>query len=285
MKIALNGQQLAATHDLAGLCDVLDHYGVRYVELWPANLPGGTDALEQERYEAKDVAAAARLLKSRGIEVACVTLGFWAAQLCIARGGTAALSEALGGAVDAAVTFGARLVNCYSVGIPFRLFRAAVTPAAKYAADRGVVITLENEAHDESFDPRAIAKLVADVGSPGFATQYDPCNYYHGGVEPYPAAYEAVRPHVRYVHLKGGCHFDPAHAGTFKGSLMRDESRGHIGYLPLPDAGFPVEAIVRRLRRDGYDGFVTLEPHVPASHVTSYYDIELPYLRRLIGQA
>ena len=283
MKLALNGQQLASTHSLLQLIDVLDRYGVDAVELWPANLPGGTTPEEKERYETKDLAGAARLLRERKIQVACVTLGFWAAPICVARGGTRALSEALSGAVDAAVLLGARIVNCYSTGVPLSLFKDAVIPAAAYAAQRGVVITLENEAHDESAFPEKIAQLVTAVNSPGFGTQMDPCNYYHAYVEPYPAAYESIRPHLRYVHLKGGCHYDASRSGVFKGSTMRESLRDFIGYLPLPEAAFPIEAIVSRLKRDGYDGFVTLEPHVPAIHVTEYYDIEIPYLRKLIA--
>lgn len=283
MKLALNGQQLSATHDLPALLDVLDQFGVNAIDLWPANLAGGTTPEDAERYETKDVAGAARLLRARHITVACVTLGYWAAPVCVARGGTAALTEALCGTVDAAVTLGAGIVNCYSTGVPLCLFKQAVVPAAAYAAQHGVVITLENEAHDDSGLPGAVAELVRAVNSPGFGTQMDPCNYYHADVEPYPAAYETIRPHLRYVHLKGGCHYDATHAGVFKGSTMRGTSRDFIGYLPLPEAAFPIEALIRRLQRDGYDGYVTLEPHVPAAHVTEYYAIEIPYVRRLLG--
>lgn len=283
MKLAINGQQLAATHTLPQLLDVLDRFGVKAVEFWPANLPGGGTEEENERYETRDVAAAAKLLRDRGFEVACVTLGFWAAPVCVARGGIAALTEAFRGTVDAAVTLRARLVNCYTAGLPLSIFRKAVEPAAKYAAERGVVITLENEAHDDTAFPQAIASLVQAIDSPGFGTQYDPCNYYHGGVEPYPAAYNAIRSHIRYVHLKGGAHYDPQNPNLHQGSTMRGTDRDFIGYLPLPDAAFPIEAIVRSLKRDGYRGYVTLEPHVKSEHVLEFYDIEIPYLSRLLN--
>ena len=284
MKLALNGQQLASTHDLSKLCDVLDQFKVRAVELWPANIPGGSAKEEYERYEKKDIAAAAKLLKARGIEVACVTLGFWAAPVCIARGGTAALTDALKGTVDAAKVLGAGLVNCYSTGVPLSLFKEAVIPAAEYAAKAGVVITLENEAHDESALPSAVAGIVKAVNSPGFGTQFDPCNYYHGYIEPYPNAYETIRTHIRYVHLKGGCHYDASRQGVFKGSTMRGTDRDFIGYLPLPEAAFSIEPIVRRLKREGYKGFITLEPHVPAAHVLEYYAIEIPFIQNLIDR-
>ena len=75
MKIALNGQQLAATHSLSEILDVFEAHGVKAIELWPANFSGTSGTPEDlERYETKDVNAAAQLLKARGFEVACVTL-------------------------------------------------------------------------------------------------------------------------------------------------------------------------------------------------------------------
>lgn len=283
MQLSVNGQQLSSTHTLPQLLDVLDSFDVKALELWPSNVLGRNGTPEEnERWENRDVDAAARLIRERGFTVCCVTLGFWAAPHCFASGGGAAFTDALRGTVDAAATFGAKLVNCYSTGIPLSLFLDAVRPAADYAASQGVVITLENEAHDESALPGAVAKLVDAVASPGFATQYDPCNYYHASIEPFPAAYETVQPHIRYVHLKGCCHYAAGRAGLHRGSTMRGTDRDFIGYLPLPDAAFPVEAIVRRLKRDNYNGFVTLEPHVPARQIVDFYTQEIPYLRGLL---
>ncbi len=282
MKLAINGQQLSATHSLAEILDVLDGHGVNAIELWPWNIPGGGTPEEDERFEKRDVAGAARLLKQRGFECACVTLGFWAAPLCFAAGGGARYTEALMGAVAAAEALGAKLVNTYNVGIPLSIWAEAAKPAADHAASKDIVITLENEAHDESALPENVAAVCERIGSPGLATQYDPCNYYHAGLEPFPHAYEVIKKHIRYVHLKGGCRFNPDIPGIHKGSTMRESTRDFIGYLPLPEAAFNVEAIVHALKRDGYQGWLTLEPHVASENVLGFYQKEIPYLRRLI---
>jgi sugar phosphate isomerase/epimerase len=289
MKLAVNGQQLSRKYGLTEALDILTGFGVDAIELWPANIPMvkiNPTSEDNERFEGRDVAGAAALISSRGFSVACVTLGFMAAPICFARGGASAYTEALIGAIDAAVTLKARLVNCYCVGIPLSLFREAIRPAAAYAAERGVVITLENEAHDESALPNSVAKICKEVDSVGFATQYDPCNYYHADIEPYPHAYEAVQAHVGYVHLKGGCRFDANKTSALyhRGSLMRESTRDHIGYVPLPEAAFPIEAIIRRLKRDGYSGFVSLEPHVPMEALLEFYAVEIPYLRALLEE-
>ena len=282
MNIALNAQQLAATHSLSEILEIFEGVGVNAIELWPANFTGSSVTPEElERFETKDIDSVRQLLHDRGFQVACVTLGFHAAPICIALGGTPRLTQALQGAVDTALKLECQLVNCYMANISSQLFLEAVRPAAEYAAVHGVVITLENEAHDESALPESIADFVKTVDSIGFRTQYDPCNYYHAYVEPYPHAYSVIQKAIGYVHLKGGC-YDTGRQGVYQGSLMRHSTRDHIGYLPLGQAAFPVAAIVHQLQADGYQGWVTLEPHVPAEVVPEFYRQDLAYLRTLV---
>jgi sugar phosphate isomerase/epimerase len=283
MKIALNAQQLAATHTLPEILEVFELHGVKAIELWTSNFTGTSQTPEEfERFETKDIDTARELIRQHGFEVACVTLGFHAAPLCIARGGTKILTEALQSAVDAAVKLETQLVNCYTANVSLELFLEAVRPAAAYAAARGVVITLENEAHDESALPESILGLVNMVDSVGFRTQFDPCNYYHAYIEPFPHAYEVIHEQIAYVHLKGGCHY-AERPGVYQGSLMRHSSRDYIGYVPLDEAAFPIETVIRALQADGYQGWVTLEPHVPAEVIPEFYKRDLAYLRRLLA--
>lgn len=285
MKLAINGQQLARTCTLSRILDVLDRHEVSAIELWPWNVPGkGRGREDEQRYEKRDIEGAAELLRKRGVTCACVTLGFRAAPLCFASGGARNYTAALMGAVDAAVTLGATVVNTYSVGIPLHLWAAAARPATEYARARGIVITLENEAHDESGRPENVAAAVELVGSPGLGTEFDPCNYYHAGVEPFPHAYTTLRRYIRYVHLKGGCEYHPGRPGIRKGYPMRDTDRDFISYVPLPDAAFNVAAMVRTLHRDGYRGWLTLEPHVTGAALHDYYRREVPYVKRLLAE-
>lgn len=278
MRLAVSGQLLMRTHPLAEIADLLRSLGVDAIELWPANIPGGDDAEQQQRYERKEVAAARRVLDERGMAVACVTLGFGLLGRC-REAGPGYGTDALKGAVDAAAALGAPLVNCYLAGLPPALVAEAARPAAEYAGAAGVTIVLENEAHDDSGPAASVKAIVEAVGSPFFGTQYDPCNYYHANEEPYPAAYETVKEHVRYVHLKGGCRWDPAaRPGDHKGGLMRGSEDAFIGYTSVPDGVANADGILRRLDRDGYAGYVTLEPHVPAEHALAYYAIDIPYV-------
>lgn len=279
MRLGVSGQLLARTHTLSEIVDILQGLDVDAIELWPHNIPGGETAEEQGRYERKAVAETRQLLADRGMAVACVTLGFGILGGCKEHGASYG-TGALKGAVDAAAALGAPIVNCYLAGIAPELFVAAAQPAAEYAGAAGVTIVLENEAHDDSGPAAGVRAIVEAVASPHFGTQYDPCNYYHANEEPYPAAYEVVKDYVRYVHLKGGCHYDPAaRSQDHKGGLMRDSEDRYIGYTSIPDGVVNADGVLRRLAQDGYTGYVTLEPHVPAAQALDYYRIDVPYVQ------
>jgi sugar phosphate isomerase/epimerase len=282
VRLGVSGQLLSRTHTLSEIVDVFQSLDVDAIEFWPRNLPGGEGPEEEQRYEKKDVAGTRRLLQERGMDVACVTLGFSILSKCKEAGAVYG-TDALKGAVDAAAELGAPIVNCYLAGIAPELFVAAAQPAAEHAGTVGVTIVLENEAHDDSGPAANVRSIVEAIGSPHFGTQYDPCNYYHANEEPYPGAYEIVKPYVRYVHLKGGCHYDPENRPRDKkGGTLRGSDDRFIGYTSIPDGVVNADGVLRRLALDGYDGFVTLEPHVNAEEALDYYRIDVPYVQQRI---
>ncbi len=282
MKLAINGQMLARQHSLPEALAFVKGYDLNDMEIWPQNLEGGATPEERERYETKDIDAAKRAYSEAGMNCACVTLGFNAMRICTASGGVANATQALVGAVDAAAALGAPVVNCYLAHMPGNLFVEAMKPAAGHAGTKDVVIVLENEAHDGSGLAVDVRDILEAVDSPNFKTQYDPCNYYHAGEEPYPYVYDVVRPWIGYVHVKGGIQW-AEDKDCFRGGLMRNSREAWIGYVPLPDAAFNVERILRRLQEDGYNGYVTMEPHVPPEALKEYFDIEVPYLKSHLG--
>jgi len=281
MRLAVNGQQLAETHTLPDLLKHVRKLNIDAVELWPHNLPGGTTAEEKERWETKDVTAAAQALRKHDMQVACVTLGFDAFPMILENGTVADATTALKGTIDAAAALDAKLVNCYLAGTPRSIFLDVARPAAEYARDRDVTIVLENEAHDDSAMAEGMLHILEAVAAPNFKTLYDPCNYYQAGEEPYPAAWEAIGGHVGYVHFKGGGIYRED-AALHRGGTLRGFTDTFIGYGPLSESDFDVEAIVRRLKTDGYDGFATFEPHVPAEHVETLLAADVAYLRELL---
>lgn len=281
MRLAINGQQLAELYPLREMLGRVMSLGVDAVELWPRNLPGGNTDEEKQRYETKDVKGAARVLRELGLGAACVTLGFDALPMALRRGGVSACTEALTGAVETAEALGSALVNCYLAGIPGPTFAEAAGPAAEAARKRRITIVLENEAHDDSATPEGMLEILDAVDSPALKTLYDPCNYYQAREEPYPFTYEALKDRIGYVHLKGGVTYR-AGSEAHRGGTLRGVADSYIGYVPLSASAYDVAAVVGRLVRDGYRGFVTLEPHVPAQEVETFLAADLDHLRPLL---
>jgi sugar phosphate isomerase/epimerase len=86
---------------------------------------------------------------------------------------------------------------------------------------------------------RDVLQAVAD---PHLRAVFDPANFILAGEQPYPAAYDVLRPWIMGVHVKDalpGGRVVPAGEGI---------------------ADWP--AILRHLEEDGYDGFLALEPHL-----------------------
>lgn len=284
MRLAITGQVLAKTHSLPHFLETVRSLDIDAVELWPGNLSGGETPEERDRYERKDLLGTRRVIESSGMTVACVTLGFGIMRGCTDRGPDYG-AEALKGAVDAAAELGAPIVNCYLAGIAAELFVAAAQPAAEYAGDLGVTIVLENEAHDASGPSSSVRSIVDDIGSPHFGTQYDPCNYYQANEEAYPAAYEVIKDITRYVHLKGGCLYDAERRPRdHRGDTFRGSEHLYIGYTTISDGVVNVDGVLRRLADDGYDGFVTLEPHVPPEQAMASYRADVSYVRERLRQ-
>jgi sugar phosphate isomerase/epimerase len=289
MILAISGQALSRYRSLDEILTLCKQLEIRWIELWPLNLEGGgPDPERQEsRYEGKDIARARQVLSVHGIGVACVTMpgAFFAKMVA----DPADYLSALKTAVDVAVALASRLVNsyCYHFALGHEagiepLVRV-LRPAAAYAAERGVTLVLENEAHDASATVAGMLRILEAVGSEAMKTNFDSCNYYQATEEAYPLGYRRLKQHIGYMHLKNGCLFDPeSHPENRRRSAVTGRPGEHyIYYPPLPEGAVNIEGLVAQLARDRYKGFCTLEPHVPLDLLEEYYRVEAAYARRL----
>jgi len=149
-----------------------------------------------------------------------------------------------------------------------------------------VTLCLENEfdvlgddplASDITRRPQRIRELVERVDSPHFRLTFDACNFYFAGVEPYPYAYELLKDHIVYVHLKDGARYDPR---LYSNQMLRfTDHSGEYVCLPVGQGGINIQGLLTRLLADGYTGFVTLEPHVESTRMEETIQQTLAYLR------
>ena len=283
MKLGISGQALGEVMSFADIVKLGKKYGVTEYEIWPCNAGADWDYREGSLDDVKKTA------RDEGVHICCVTLGAGFSAEAAADPGRYA--EYLLHAVDAAAELGAPVVNHYCGAVnpgtqpDFNVLEQYWRAPLERAGKLGIIMALENEAHDCTSTPEKMRRILEYFNHPNFKTNFDAVNYFHASCEGFPGAYKALRPFIGYVHLKNACLYDPQ-AG------QPDENRGEpmsglyapspIQYTPIPEGAVNIPALLTSLERDGeYTGVCTLEPHTTPEHVEEFYAKESAWLRSL----
>lgn len=110
----------------------------------------------------------------------------------------------------------------------------------KYAADHDIVLMHENEKDIYGDIASRCLDLMNELYCKNFVCVFDFANFIQCGQET-SAAYELLKPYIKYVHIKDASGMQVMPAGMGEGK---------------------VEEILSLLYREGYDGFLSLEPHL-----------------------
>lgn len=233
--------------DLDEQIAVLLSEGIRYLDLrgvW------GVNVLDLSDSQVSDIA---RTLRAHGIGVAAIGSPI----------GKAPIDGPFGEHLhrfERAITL-ARAFETPFVRI-FSFYPPAARPDAEPASYRDEVVTRlremtararaagltllhENEKDIYGDSVARCVDLVRAIDDAHYQAAFDPANFIQCAQTPYPDAYEALRPWLRYVHVKDA---RPDGAVTAAGD----------GAARWPE-------LLQRLRADGYDGFLSLEPHLTAT--------------------
>lgn len=111
-----------------------------------------------------------------------------------------------------------------------------------YAAERDVVLLHENEKDIYGDTAERCADLMEELGCGHFRAVFDPANFVQCGQDTWEA-FEKLKRHIAYLHIKD--------------ALLAD---GRVVPAGVGDGN--VERILRSLLETGYDGFLSLEPHL-----------------------
>ena len=133
---------------------------------------------------------------------------------------------------------------------------------ARARAD-GIILLHENEKDIYGDTIARCVDLLQSCDDAHMQAVFDPANFIQCEQTPYPDAYEALHPWLRYVHVKDA---------RADGSVV---AAGE-GMARWPE-------LLQRLREDGYDGFFSLEPHLAAAG--RYQGFSGPDLFRRASQA
>jgi sugar phosphate isomerase/epimerase len=114
---------------------------------------------------------------------------------------------------------------------------------AEIAAGQGLVLAHENEKEIFGDTPARCADLITAVDSPALRATFDAANFVQCGVRPFSEAYGLLRPYLVYLQVKD------AIAAT-----------GEV--VPAGRGDGQVRETLAALRDSGFDGFMSLEPHL-----------------------
>ena len=122
-----------------------------------------------------------------------------------------------------------------------------------YAKEQDVILLHENEKHIYGDTADRCLELMKEFYGPNFKAIFDPANYVQAG-ENTKRAYEMMKPYIAYMHIKD--------------ALFED---GNV--VPAGSGDGNVEYILADLFATGYEGFLSLEPHL--GNFKGFADLEI----------
>jgi len=158
-------------------------------------------------------------------------------------------------AADVAKLFGAPYIRMFSYFMPAGAdpdgYRdeviSRIADLAAIAEDAGVTLIHENEKEIFGDIPRRCLDIVQSVNSPALALTWDNANFVQCGVRPFAEAYPLLAQHVAYLQVKDALAAD----GTV---------------VPSGEGDGEFRQTMRAFAAAGFDGFVSLEPHLGYGH-------------------
>jgi sugar phosphate isomerase/epimerase len=232
--------------DVETQCAVLDGLGIRYLELrsaWGVNVLDLTD---------EQVAEVRSILDAHGIGVS--SIGSPIGKVNVTDDFDEHLRR-MDRAIEVAQVLGAPYIRVFSFFLTAdqrpedhrdEVVRR-MSALAERAAAGGVVLLHENEKEIFGDVPERVHDLVTAVDSPALRLAWDAANYVQCGVVPFPEAYALLRPFTDYVQVKDAV-----------------LATGEV--VPAGEGDGRLRETVRALADDGYQGFVSMEPHLAQAH-------------------
>ncbi len=125
----------------------------------------------------------------------------------------------------------------------------------RMASGEGIILGMENEASTSLSTVKLTERFIREIGSPNIRAIWDPANEAHaeGGEQPYPDAYDRIKPLMVHAHLKD--------AG-------KNPETGRLESVPVGEGVVDWQGQLQAFVDDGYEGHLCLETHWrPASKI------------------
>jgi len=153
-------------------------------------------------------------------------------------------------AIQVAERLGSKYIRLFSFFVPegeAAAFRPQVMERLQALLDaaKGHPVTLlhENERHIYGDVPSRCLDILETLASPQLRMTFDPANFVICGVKPYAEGYDMLKDYIEYVHIK---------------DALMDEKQ----VVPAGQGDGEVRELLGSLQQRGFDGFLSLEPHL-----------------------
>lgn len=244
--LAVFGDEIAT--DLDTQLEEMEQEGIRYLELRGA---WGKNVMELSNAELDTINEA---LRDRGMSVS--SIGSPIGKISITDPFEPEF-ERFKRALEIADWLGCSYVRLFSFYMPpeegeaaYEKYRPEVmrrlNAMASEATPWGLILLHENEKGIYGDKAVRCADILNTVGSPNLRAVFDPANFVQVGDKPFTDAFPLLDEHITYIHAKDAFFAD--------------------GSVTVAGAGEgEVEAVLRALWRRGYQGYLSLEPHLQNS--------------------
>lgn len=220
--------------------DVLDDHGIKHIEMRGVNGKNLTSCTIDEVKEIK------KQMDDRGFALSAIGSPLGKIKITDAFAPHMELFEHTLEIAEIMKTKYIRLFSFFIESDDYTPYRDEVmermTKFADAAKNFNVILLHENEKDIYGDTPERCADILKTLNSPTVRATFDPANFVQCGVDTLKA-YELLKPYIEYVHIKD--------------ALFADNS-----VVPAGQGDGNVKEIIVRLKQRGYEGFLTLEPHL-----------------------
>ncbi|MDR6550929.1 sugar phosphate isomerase/epimerase family protein [Paenibacillus qinlingensis] len=222
--------------------DVLDQHGIKFIEM------RGVDGKNLVHYSLDEVREIKRRIDARGFKLSAV--GSPLGKIGINDDFEPHL-ELFKHTLEVAKIMESPFIRMFSFWIPQgdapETYRNEVIHRwgqfVKAAEGSGVILLHENEKDIYGDTPERCLDLLKSLNTDSVKGIFDFANFVQCNAKNYPEGFEMLKDHIAYIHVKDAVYSDH-----------------HV--VPAGDGDGCIEEILSELYRSGYEGFLSLEPHL-----------------------
>lgn len=243
------------TQDLSVAVSFAHTYGLSALELRTI------DDLPLEKLTERRLREIRHILTEEGLAVCDIAGSFYKCRYSERAGET----EKLKRLIEAAFILESPSIRCFAFlseeSVNEEQIKEAYQGPLALMKDAEKLLLLEADPSVATTNHQALARLIEYLDHPSIGAIYDPGNdlYDPEGEIPYPDGFEAVKRHIKHVHIKDA-------VLTSQGPECVKIGTGRVNYREL------IPALVK----SGYDGYLSLETHYRAGRKISESQMKLP---------